>query len=109
MHFDEYLEIHRAPIVEDAYTRRRNWDTSRRIWAGPASVQPYRAYEDRDPANETTSTMLNAYLPPSAEPEASDRILYAGQWYDILSEPARWPSRNGRLGHVLVRLWGVNV
>ncbi|MFE7113934.1 hypothetical protein ACFU99_00695 [Streptomyces sp. NPDC057654] len=50
--------------------------------------------------------MLNAYLPASAEPDASDRVLYNGDWYDVLSEPARWD--HGHLRHVVVRLWGVN-
>ncbi|WP_050512109.1 hypothetical protein [Streptomyces rimosus] len=105
MRFEDLLEIWRAPIVQDGYSRRRDWDNARRIWSGPASVQPYRAYEDRDPSNETASTMLNAYLPPSAEPDSADRVLYNGAWYDVLSEPARWDK--GRLPHVVVRLWGV--
>ncbi|GAA2916987.1 hypothetical protein GCM10020221_11310 [Streptomyces thioluteus] len=108
MRFDEVLEIHRAPVVEDGYTRRRDWAQGRRVWSGPASVQPYRAYEDRDPSNETASTMLNAFLPSSAEPKSSDRVLYNGTWYDVLSEPARWEGLHGRLGHVVVRLWGVD-
>ncbi|GGP72119.1 hypothetical protein [Streptomyces melanogenes] len=105
MRFDDLLDIYRAPVVQDAYTRRRDWDAAHRIWSGPASVQPYNTFEDQDPSNETASTTLTAYLPISAEPKSSDRVLYNGVWYEVLGEPARWDQ--GRLRHVKVRLWGV--
>ncbi|MFD9792337.1 hypothetical protein ACFWXK_15460 [Streptomyces sp. NPDC059070] len=105
MRFDDVLDIYRARIVQDVYTRSRDWDNAHRIWSGPASVQPFKAYEDRDPNNETASTMLIAYLPVSAEPDSSDRVHYQGRWYEVLGEPERWDK--GRLRHVKIRLWGV--
>ncbi|MFJ4093447.1 hypothetical protein ACIPYS_17855 [Kitasatospora sp. NPDC089913] len=97
----EPVEIHRAALVADAYTNRRDWEHSTRVWSGLASVQPGKPYTVRSPERETTVDRLLVYLPSSAVVDSADRITVRGVTYQVEDEPAHW--RAGVLSHITIK------
>ncbi|QLE71107.1 hypothetical protein FGW37_05365 [Streptomyces rectiverticillatus] len=104
--FSDPVAIFRADLVESAYTKRRQWEKPALVWAGLASVQPDRAFEDRSPARETAQERLIIYLPMSADVDSVDRITYDGKDYEVDGDPAEWA--HGSLRHIRVRAWRVD-
>ncbi|MEU1353880.1 hypothetical protein ABZ410_08240 [Streptomyces cinnamoneus] len=108
MMLPDHVEVHRAPLVDAGYTRKRDWGlpTDRtRVWAGRASVQPDRSFEVRSPARETAQRRLRVYLPHRAAVESADRLLIAGRWHEVDGVPMVWGT--GGLRHVRVNAWEV--
>lgn len=101
--FPESVEVFRAEIVQETYTRKRDWGNAVRVWSGPADVQPDRIFEERSPERETAQERLMAYLPYGADVQSADRILYRDQWYEVDGPPLEWP--HGSLRHTAVRMW----
>ncbi|GHF38608.1 hypothetical protein GCM10010218_19730 [Streptomyces mashuensis] len=104
----DHVEVHRAPLVESAYTRKRDWalpPERTRHWSGRASVQPDRSFEVRSPARETAQRRLRVYLPAGATVESADRLLIGGRWYEVDGAPMVWGT--GGLRHVRVNAWEV--
>ncbi|MFJ5066536.1 hypothetical protein ACIQC7_08980 [Kitasatospora sp. NPDC088556] len=87
--------------MADAYTNRRDWERSTRVWSGLASVQPGKPYTVRSPERETTVDRVLIYLPPSAVVDSADRITVRGIHYQVEDEPARWVA--GRLSHITIK------
>ncbi|GAA0455799.1 hypothetical protein GCM10009544_18160 [Streptomyces stramineus] len=105
MHFTESVEVHRAPLASTSYTNHRDWDQAVRAWTGPAHVQPDRSFEVRSPARETAQERLVIYLPPGADVDSADRVLWRHRWFEVDGEPARW--MHGSLRHIRIRAWRV--
>ncbi|WP_043470316.1 hypothetical protein [Kitasatospora sp. MBT66] len=87
--------------MADAYTNRRDWENSVRVWSGLANVQPGKPYTVRSPERETTVDRLLVYLPPRADVDSADRITVRGVVYQIEDEPAVWKA--GVLSHITVK------
>ncbi|WP_406153575.1 hypothetical protein OH797_31900 [Streptomyces anulatus] len=104
-HFNDWIEVRRAEIEADAYTRRRAWDSAVSVWAGWASVQPADADEADSPERETTNAHIKVFLPPTAVVDSMDRLVVDGITYEVRSEPKVWRRRS--LAHIYVKAWRV--
>ncbi|MGW2539320.1 hypothetical protein ACWC5I_00210 [Kitasatospora sp. NPDC001574] len=101
--YAESVEIRRAELVADAYTKRRNWAEAVTVWSGLASIQPFRTTNPVEPERETTTETLTVFLPPAAVVDSADRIVLRGQAYEVQGEPAVWQA--GALSHIRLTAW----
>ncbi|MEU1176553.1 head-tail adaptor protein [Streptomyces sp. NPDC005820] len=100
-HFTDFVEVYRAEIVADAYTKKRDWDAAVKVWAGSASVQPASTTEADSQERETTDIHITVFLPPTADVDSTDRLVVDGITYEVRSEPRIW--RQGSLAHIYLR------
>ncbi|MFC9231352.1 head-tail adaptor protein [Streptomyces decoyicus] len=100
-HFTDFVEVYRAEIVADAYTKKRGWDNAVKVWAGWGSVQPAATTEAETSERETTDIRISVFLPPAANVDSTDRLVVDGIKYEVRSEPRVW--RQGSLAHIYLR------
>lgn len=88
----------RAVLTSDDYgNQARDWATASAV-DYPAEVGPTSTTEDVDDQQRTT-TRWRAILPPLADVEATDRIRWDGQDFEVDGEVECW-KRRGRPHHV---------
>ncbi|MFD8088967.1 hypothetical protein [Streptomyces malaysiensis] len=104
-HFTDWVEVHRAEIVADAYTNRRDWDNAVKVWAGWASVQPADAEEIDIPERETAPQKIKVFMPPTAVVDSMDRLVVDGISYTVRNDPKVWRRRAN--GHIYAKGWRV--
>ncbi|MEU5382671.1 hypothetical protein [Kitasatospora cineracea] len=97
------VEVRRAPIIADAYTRERDWENAQVVWSGWASVQPDRSAGTRSPERDTSFERLTVFLPAAAAVEPADRITVDGTAYEAESPPQLWTHRS--LSYSRVTVW----
>ena len=68
------------------------------------SVQPGSTSLDENGRVLGISDGYTAYLPPSADVIAGDRIVYDGETYEIRGEPRQWHSATGAVDHIMLNL-----
>lgn len=92
--FNDPIEVHRAPMVDDAYGKRRDWDQAVMMWSGIGAAVPYRRSYKPDPATrETSRTRITVYLPGNVDFDSADRLLIHGDWWE--ADGDAWPWRMG--------------
>lgn len=67
-----------------------DWDNATRHCVVGCSVQPASTSLSQDGRVLGISDSWTAYLPPSADVQAGDRIEFDGQIYTIMGEPRVW-------------------
>lgn len=85
------ITILRAPQIGSDYgtATRPDWDNATRAEVKGCSVQPAQGSEytiDRD----STTELWTAWLPPSADLHAEDRVEWRGDTYDVDGQVQRW-------------------
>ncbi|MFD8594556.1 hypothetical protein ACFV1L_06105 [Kitasatospora sp. NPDC059646] len=104
MRVTHLVEVRRAPIVADAYTKQRDWDSSVKVWSGWASVQPDRSAGTRSPERETNFERLALFFPADAAVEAADRVTVDGIVYEVEAPPQPWTQRRA-ISYSRVTVW----
>ncbi|MBD0739842.1 hypothetical protein [Streptomyces sp. CBMA29] len=107
-HMTDWVEVHRAPIIADAYSNHRDWDQSEIVWSGWASVQPAITQPSSRggshlPTKETEDERVKVFLPPTADILPSDRIWSDDDVYTVDSIPGDFRKR--QLPHIRVLAW----
>ena len=67
-----------------------DWNDPSELVIGGCSVQPGTTELSQDGRVQGILDGLTAYLPPTADVQAGDRIKYDGKIYTIDGEPKRW-------------------
>lgn len=92
--FNDPIEIHRAPLVDDTYGKHRDWDQAVMVWKGVGAALPNgRSSVPELPARETARTRITVYLPGDVPFDSADRLLIRGEWWE--SDGDAWPWRLG--------------
>lgn len=81
-----------------------DWDHVTELTITGCSVQPAGTALSEDGRVLGVMDGLTAYLPPTADVQAGDRIRYDGKIYTINGDPRKWPSATGRLDNILLNL-----
>ena len=88
----------RAPLIAGPYgNEERDWDNAPPGVVYPAEVQPVSSTEDVVNIQQT-QTRWRLFLGPDADLEATDRIVWDGDTYEVDGEVERW-KRRGTLHH----------
>lgn len=85
------IDVLRAPLVAGDYgnATTREWADASTSTITGCSVQPAPSSEyaiDRD----SITTRLLAFVPAHADIEATDRVVWSGETYDIDGDVLRW-------------------
>lgn len=81
-----------------------DWENPDRLTIEHCSVQPSTTALEQEGRVLGISEGMNAYMPPSADVQAGDRIEYEGGVYLIDGEPKRMNSASGNLTHIALSL-----
>ena len=81
-----------------------DWSNASALVINGCSVQPASTELSQDGRVLGISDGLTAYIPPTADVAAGDRIEYEGEVYTIDGEPRRWKSVTGNLNHIRLDL-----
>ncbi|OXM99880.1 hypothetical protein [Bifidobacterium vansinderenii] len=99
------VSVFRAPLVEDRGAQIRDWNHATSHDIGGCSVQPANTSLMLDQPRETNTVIrFTAFLPPDADVEPGDKIIYRNREYAIDGEPFHWPSATGNLDYTLLNL-----
>ncbi|MEU8948776.1 hypothetical protein [Streptomyces sp. NPDC048489] len=89
--FNDDIEVWRAPLVEDAYGRKRDWDAATRVWAGKGAVVPYRHTKKVEPSTrETSERSATVYLPGTVGVDSADFIRFHNQYWTLEGDAWLW-------------------
>lgn len=108
-HMTDWVEVHRAEIVADAYTNHRDWNAAVVTWSGWASVQPAtlqpsaRSSTSGLPASETNTERVKIFFPPTVDVQPNDRVYFGDDVYTVDSIPGDFRKR--QLPHIRVLAW----
>ena len=81
-----------------------DWNNADEKVIGGCSVQPASTSLSQDGRVLGVTDGLTAYLPPDADVQAGDRIVFGGKTYTINGDPLAWPSATGDLDHLHLNL-----
>lgn len=115
------VDVEQAQLVADA--DGSNYGNSSLDWANATTttlegvhVQPVAVAEQLDPGRDTVTTRWRLRAPadaaaalPAGRLQATDRVVWRGDVYEIDGRPEDWPSASGDMDHVaafLVRTEG---
>lgn len=88
---NEPIEVRRAPLVEDAYGKHRDWNNYSVVWSGLGAGVPYlRTRKTETPIRETALSKAKLYLPGNLDVDTADRILFQGKLWTLEGEPWKW-------------------
>lgn len=106
MRFTDQATRVRAPIVSGPYgNNQRDWVNATRI-TRPAEIQPVSSTEDVVNQQQTVTRWRMFW--PEADLEATDRIEWDGQTYEIDGEVEKW-KRHGVFRHAEAVLMKVDL
>jgi len=89
--FTDPITIKRAPLVEDAYGRRRDWGQAVTVWSGIGAALPYRRVAgSASPDRETSHQRVTVYLSGDADIDSADQLTIRGQVYTLDGPPWIW-------------------
>lgn len=99
------VTIQRADLIFDPRygSEYRDWDNAISVVVRGCNVQPFKATEvlmDR----EYIDTHLRLFAPAGTSLEATDRVLYDGEVFEVDGQPARWYDDAGILDHIAANL-----
>lgn len=100
--YDEIVEIWSAPEVMGTYTAKRDWDQAVMVLKTRASVQPDREFESRSPERDLAQSRYHVYMPYTELVEASHRVKWRGDWWEIDGPADLWPYGSTRHTHLLI-------
>jgi hypothetical protein len=84
------VTVKRAPLAEDSFgNENRDWTSATSTAVGGCSVQPLPANEvivGRD----TVVSRWTLFAPVATDLEATDRVVWEGDTYEVDGEPQRW-------------------
>lgn len=102
----ETFEILRAPLVVDPVdgSSYRDWNNPVHITVVDANIQPFMMAEklnfEETRDREFARTALRFYCPPGTRVEATDRIFYNGETYEVFGHDGVWHRFSGAEHHV---------
>lgn len=79
----------------------QDWATATSTTVAGCSVQPARS-EEFTTDREAYTTRMTAFLPPSADVRADDRLEWDGETYEVEGDPLPWSYPP--LSHLVVSL-----
>lgn len=97
------ITVKRPKMVDSRGTQVPDWSKATSHTVTGCSVQTGQTSEDRD-GRTATALMGTVYLPPSADVQAGDRILFDGTAYTVQGEPMAWRSPTGAVTHKQARI-----
>lgn len=109
--FVDSIQRKRAPLGVDARGNEiRRWDQAALTTIGELSVQPNSQTEQANALRDLRITSWRVQSAPGVDLdiEATDRVIWAGDEYEVDGEVARWSDPIfGGVHHVefLIRLW----
>jgi hypothetical protein len=92
MLWNRLIEVWRAPLIDDAYGKVRDWSNKVLVASVPASVQPLNADEEQID-RETSVTRIKVYI-RTLQVENTDRIFIDPDWWEIEGDPQDWHFSN---------------
>lgn len=102
---NERIEVHRAPLVEDAYGKHRDWANPSVVWSGLGAGVPYlRTRKTETPIRETAMSKAKLYLPGDVDVDTADQILFQGKLWTLEGEAWKWKMGARQYTMVDVRL-----
>ncbi|MFF4557170.1 hypothetical protein [Streptomyces sp. NPDC001422] len=89
--FNDDIEIWRAPLVDGAYGRKRDWDAAVLVWQGKGAAVPYRHTRKVDLATrETSERFATVYLRGIVDVDSADKIRIHSQYWTLEGDPWNW-------------------
>ena len=81
-----------------------DWSNTSELLISGCNVQPASTGLSQDGRVLGISEGLICYMPPDADVQAGDRIVYEGAIYTMLGAPKRWNSASGGLDNIQLDL-----
>ena len=81
-----------------------DWSKPNELTINGCSVQPGSTSLSEDGRVLGISDGYTAYLPPTADVQAGDRIVYNGETFEIRGDIRPWHSATGAVDHILLNL-----
>jgi len=101
---NDTLTVLRPTTAEDAHGEGvANWATASETTVRNCSVQPGPSQEFLA-SRDTVSIDYTAFVPPSSDVRATDRIRYEGDTYTVVGQPLKWNSPLGSLSHLVIAM-----
>lgn len=107
---NDTIQIKRAPlVVEPAGNEQyRDWANATLTTVSHCNLQPFlpsdRLQYEVNAEREFSRAVWRLYCPPGTDLLPSDRVIYAGEEYEVVSEAARWRRLGGQERYVGVIL-----
>lgn len=96
------VEVLRATTTEDRFgNETRSWETATETLVSGCSLQPLDGPE-QTVGRDTVIPRWRLFAPPTIDLQASDRVRFAGEVYEVDGAPQRWDF--DPLGHVVTFL-----
>ena len=89
-----------------------DWATASRVAVSPVNVQPLSTTERVAIGGDLSVLMMRVFTGRGVDVDvlATDRVEYAGNTFEVVGAPQRWPDpmAAGRIHHVefVIKLWG---
>jgi len=102
----EVIRVQRATIAVDTYERKTyDWtNLAADFEIQRCTVQPIAGSEMFDTAGQQVISRWRVAAPGNPDIRDDDRIIHAGETYDIDGAVRQWPSPSGRLAHAEIML-----
>lgn len=94
----------RASIITQRGSDIPDWSNPNSLEIAGCSMQPAGTSLTLDGRVQGTTDGYTCFLPPGADVQAGDRILYGGKTYAITGEPRIWQSPTGRVSNTQIQL-----
>ena len=95
---DDVITVYRAPYKEERGTKIRDWKNATPHTVTGCSVQMRETSTSYD-AREAVTVRAVVYMPPNADIEAHDKVVFDGIAYSIDGAPFLLKSPAGRVSH----------
>jgi hypothetical protein len=86
MIFNRIVTALRAPLVETAYGKKRDWDHAESVYSGPASLQ-YRSTDDIRPIDDEAALERATLYMHHGDFQKEDRVEVDGNVWEIEGIP----------------------
>lgn len=92
------ITVYRAPLADDRGTKVRDWSRATYHQVTGCSVQ-FRETGTAYDAREAITVRAVVYMPPDANIQAEDQVVFDGVRYSIDGSPFLLRSPSGRVSH----------
>ena len=100
----ETVTVHRAPIISDRGSERRDWSNATSHVIAECAIQPNTSGTDMTEARTADSIRATGYFDFNADVQKGDKVEWRGILFAVDGIPMQIVSATGAVSHLRVNL-----